>query len=697
MLNTYLSHPKALTIVSEPIQTAVNLTCFDREIVDSPYFQRLHYILQNSTTFVAYPSNKNSRFVHSIGVCDVAGKLTSSAFSHASHDSLYSFLTEFAAFLNREIMNAGLTRRAKDYQADLVEGWADTIQGQSGFAHKPHIESYCSSNPIQLSDDFGGMTAGFLIDSLWQSVRICGLVHDIGHLPMSHSFEGALNKIVDFLDIYPEKTGQFKDIADIRNVCNGLLTTNVSEVLMDRHGSILEAVFGVSADAIASGLDKSIPLHERRSLLAFEYIFSDDRYGHRNTPSYEYRNFLYTLSFLILYASTTDLLVEGDDSGTSSGIESCPPCLRVLKSIIAGEVDADRMDYTKRDGHACGSPIGQFEDNRIVSNAILIKKGDRYHVGYYFRAISAIEQFYFQRYEGYKRLIYHRTSSRTEACLQELLARIFHWSLLNQNSLVFDLLVDFGYAIKGDDGLIKSIVPHDKDHMSFMDDYSLRTMLVRIRHVFFGLDLGHWVGKQTLGEPIKALLNIVLCRDFKNIWSPFKNTSLKSLLLNEEQLCNHLEATLSDSFEDDESRIEEAMTIFVGAGRNPFFRELKVKTLKHSDEKCVLITAYNKPKIFDKAVAEDHYHDQIYIIDAKGESKKICECSSLLNRMPKSVSGFPDFQFHLVQTGIKETMSEQDKIAFRKLLVDHIAATLIKTAPVTTINTQINEASRDVS
>ena len=95
-----ISHSRAITTIREPIHGAIDLTCYEREIIDSPYYQRLHFVLQNSTTYTAYPSNKNSRFVHSLGVSYVfGGEMLISALRNSPKEELLEFLAEAASFV----------------------------------------------------------------------------------------------------------------------------------------------------------------------------------------------------------------------------------------------------------------------------------------------------------------------------------------------------------------------------------------------------------------------------------------------------------------------------------------------------------------------------------------------------------------------------------------------------------------------
>ena len=358
-----------------------------RDIIDSPYFQRLHFILQNSVTYTAYPTNKNTRFIHSLGVSHLAGNIFSTALGHSSGSTLTQFFEDASSFITNHFVNVAVkTLGQRGYLDSLFDAWSATILGQSRFYHSPFISSLIEDGPILKADDeFGELRTDFLSDTLWQSIRICGLVHDVGHLPMSHSFEGGIEAVDHIFQLHPNLPAQNPDAAD--NFSNATEHTD-DQRLADDFSALLSDILGLT-DEETIGFLNTIPIHEKRSLLIFNAIFSENR-QHFENEIQNYRNIIYKLSFLILFASATDKLkVKGNNPPPLSSF------LRVMKGIVASEVDADRIDYTVRDGMACASLIGVFEFDRLVKNAILHKDQDQtYKIAYYQRSLSGIEKFF---------------------------------------------------------------------------------------------------------------------------------------------------------------------------------------------------------------------------------------------------------------------------------------------------------------
>ena len=137
-----------------------------------------------------------------------------------------------------------------------------------------------------------GFEIGFLVDTLWEAVRICGLTHDIGHLPMSHSFEMALLKIDELLDQYPTHKRQSK--------ANSINDDGIVAPLVSEHHDLLETFSGISQDQLSKFLLDDIEVHERRSLMILEYIKEADSFRHeekdQETETGEYRELVFSLS-----------------------------------------------------------------------------------------------------------------------------------------------------------------------------------------------------------------------------------------------------------------------------------------------------------------------------------------------------------------------------------------------------------------
>ncbi len=114
--------------IRDPIHDFVRLTDDERQVVNSPPFQRLRHIHQLALTYLVYPGASHKRFEHSLGVMELASRV----FDIVTHQS-------------------NLSDKVEDDLNEFVD-----------------------------LDDL----------SNWRKVlRIASLLHDVGHLPFSHAAE----------------------------------------------------------------------------------------------------------------------------------------------------------------------------------------------------------------------------------------------------------------------------------------------------------------------------------------------------------------------------------------------------------------------------------------------------------------------------------------------------------------------------
>jgi len=61
--------------IRDPIHVFIKMDSTDREVMDSRPFQRLRYIRQLATSYLIYPGATHTRFEHSLGVMELAGRI----------------------------------------------------------------------------------------------------------------------------------------------------------------------------------------------------------------------------------------------------------------------------------------------------------------------------------------------------------------------------------------------------------------------------------------------------------------------------------------------------------------------------------------------------------------------------------------------------------------------------------------------
>jgi hypothetical protein len=115
--------------------------------------------------------------------------------------------------------------------------------------------------------------------------------------------------------------------------------------------------------------------------------------------------------------------------------EEVPPELRVLKQIISGQFDADRMDYLIRDSHHCGVVYGNFDYHRLLETLRLIRddKGGL-QLAIERGGVHSLEALILARYFMFTQVYYHRTRRLFDLYLSEFL-RTWEGIEINPDSL----------------------------------------------------------------------------------------------------------------------------------------------------------------------------------------------------------------------------------------------------------------------
>jgi uncharacterized protein len=100
-----------------------------------------------------------------------------------------------------------------------------------------------------------------------------------------------------------------------------------------------------------------------------------------------------------------DVLVERSDT----------PELRLVRSILSGPIDIDKMDYLERDSLHCGVPYGRhFDKNRLIQSLVLNEAGDGLAITQ--KGKTAAELMVFARYVMFSEVYWHH-AVRSATCM----------------------------------------------------------------------------------------------------------------------------------------------------------------------------------------------------------------------------------------------------------------------------------------
>lgn len=220
-------------------------------------------------------------------------------------------------------------------------------------------------------------------------VRLAALLHDVGHGPFSHSLEGLTNA---GRPVHPEREALVEngDIPAhwVEEKWAKAKRTWLKEPAHHEEFSIaLIARMADSSERIAGVLAQDI------AALIVDWV----------SPTHEF-----------------DTMNRVGPSGKWS--------LRsALKSMVSGEVDADRMDYLLRDSHYTGVPYGQYDKEMLLGNMLWRPDPDKPSqlvVAVRRKALHAFEDFLMSRYHMFLQLYSHKTVVGFDVVLENALAEL---------------------------------------------------------------------------------------------------------------------------------------------------------------------------------------------------------------------------------------------------------------------------------
>ncbi len=193
-------------------------------------------------------------------------------------------------------------------------------------------------------------------------VRLAGLLHDLGHLPFSHSLEHSLPVLARL----PVPAEWYLDPRSTEKARHEDMTVALLHHLSKGKGAPLDRS---TAQDIAALVHRGVKPHR---------------------PS----------------------TFEGKD-----GISIFP----LLRDLITGELDADRMDYLLRDSHFAGVTYGHFDMDRIIQSlaVIQVESGRAFQLALDANAVYTFEDFLLARYHMFLQVYFHKTAPAFDHYLEQ--------------------------------------------------------------------------------------------------------------------------------------------------------------------------------------------------------------------------------------------------------------------------------------
>ena len=378
--------------INDSVHGLVRLTAYEKKILCSPEFNRLHDVYQNSTVFMTFPANRTKRFEHSIGCMYLASEMFYRAVLNSDDGTLDTFFSEFGKEMQEIQKSLDKEKIANVIESVIINqdvclcddayldtpDWKDLLDVSVGYTDGSLI-------PYNLKEKYRIV---YLI--LIQSLRAAALLHDVGHPPFSHIVESAINKAKN-------------DVSDARRLLRG-------EDFEKTFNPERLKVFENALNSIKPGSQ----LHEKMGFAISRNVLSEIVTDNRNSNNKEYA----CTSFFEQTVMLCTLKILSDEG-----------YFKYVHAVIDASLDCDRLDYVVRDYRGSGINAGDLDYKRIFNELKLIYKSEKSESGkprfcIPAKAIGAVENFLKKRCNLYMDVIYHHRVIKTDMLLEDVVYRL---------------------------------------------------------------------------------------------------------------------------------------------------------------------------------------------------------------------------------------------------------------------------------
>jgi len=331
-------------IVNDTVYGHIPYSKFEEKFLKSKIVNRLLFVSQNALAYFAFPSISTKRYIHSLGTMHVASHMFKNSLINTSSSCSKSFLLN----AKKEIENL-IEKNSLNIDLDSLDIRDQTLLDLS----------------FSLEDE---LAVTYLI--LLQSLRLAGLLHDVGHLPFSHQTEYALKRLyLSIKKVKNKNKEQKKFLKFYENI------TNNGELVL--HESIGYAY-----------LD-----------MLFNYEVSQNSEKNREVVK-------------LYYLMVTNILNNVSTNHFSYA---------TLHDYVASSIDADRIDYINRDLLASGYISTAADFLRLTRGAILIKNDDTFKLSFLSSSLPDIEHLLESRFNLYKKVFFTHNISRLDTLLEKVI------------------------------------------------------------------------------------------------------------------------------------------------------------------------------------------------------------------------------------------------------------------------------------
>lgn len=421
------------SLIADTLHGSIALSRFEKDIMNTTLFNRLHDIYQNSTAYLTFPANRTKRMEHSFGCMYLCGNIFCSSLCNAEIDVLEIFLKEAEKEINQIIKDITERDGGHQYEIKLGGNFSKIKNQYDSLKITGGIYNYYMPGNIRKDKERK------IYAIIFEGIRTAALLHDIGHPPYSHISENALNILYYNISEKKEKNDREKEYCDVLNGMVG-----------DDHQLHEEMGLKISS-MLLMGAIRNVSYEEKISTEVYEEQI-----------------------YKILVKETAMRILEERNM-----------FFKDMHRIIDGTLDGDRLDYVSRDPENSGLNLGHTEYDRLIYKMKLCREGEHFLFCPDVSALKIIDDFLIRRWNLYKNIILHHRVVKTDYLLQNVIVQIakdyFDKDIESEKEEAYILPYDISGLWKANRSL-----PSDKESAYALSQWNDAWLFTILKKSYFG-------------------------------------------------------------------------------------------------------------------------------------------------------------------------------------------------------------------